>query len=198
VRIFRAKAITKPSDELHATSADFCRIFEDEMDPLYLLSLLLTANRELAEKCFVRGLEDSKGGSPVFKEWARAWARRTIIVNAIRMIGPRPQKRGADTAPAPAPKDLELPQELAAVAGLPAFERFVFVMSTLEGYSERDCRLLLDCSNSDIVRARMSALTQIGHSAEDQEKIANKTESQPESAESVVSHSFLSHLAVSA
>lgn len=198
MRIFRAKAITKPSNELHATSADFCRIFEDEMDPLYLLSLLLTADRERAEKCFVRGLEDSKGGSPVFKDWARAWARRTIIVNAIRMIGPRPQRKGADGLGISACADLGLPQELAAVAGLPAFERFVFVMSMLESYSERDCRLLLDCSAADIASARMSALTQLGHSAEDRDKVVNKTESQPKSGESVVAHAFLSHLAVSA
>jgi len=49
------------------------------MDSLCLLSFLLTGEPSLAEKCFVRGLEDSRKGNPVFNEWAVSWARRTII-----------------------------------------------------------------------------------------------------------------------
>jgi DNA-directed RNA polymerase specialized sigma24 family protein len=130
------------------------------MDRLYRLSLLLTADPELAEKCFVRGLEDSRTGNPVFKEWARSWARRTIITNAIRMVGPRP---GVSQ---PVPQDVNgLSAELAAVLGLDPFDRFVFVMSVLEGYSDRDCRLLLDCSSSDIGQARARALQHLGDAA---------------------------------
>src|ERR1700721_3575477 len=58
-------------------------------NPLLLLSFLLTGDRDLAEKCFVGGLRMSSEGNPVFKEWAHSWARRTIILNAIRMIRPR-------------------------------------------------------------------------------------------------------------
>ena len=60
------------------------------MNSLYLLSFLLTADREKAEQCFVSGLEDAVEGNPVFKEWARSWARRVIILNAVRVINPRP------------------------------------------------------------------------------------------------------------
>jgi hypothetical protein len=35
-------------------------------------------------------LEDAVEGNPVFKEWARSWARRVIIVNAVRAINPQP------------------------------------------------------------------------------------------------------------
>ena len=49
------------------------------MNRLYLLAFLLTADHTTAEKCFVWGLEDSKKGNLVFKEWAQSWARRTII-----------------------------------------------------------------------------------------------------------------------
>jgi hypothetical protein len=69
---------------------DFGRIFTQEMNGLYLLSLLLTADREKAEQCFVSGLEDSVEGNPVFKEWARSWAQRTIIQNAVKVIHPHP------------------------------------------------------------------------------------------------------------
>src|SRR3984885_10550036 len=75
----------------YATSTDFCRIFESDMNRLYLLAFLLTTDHASAEKCFVSGLEDSKTGSVVFKDWAQSWARRTIIASAIRMTHPRPQ-----------------------------------------------------------------------------------------------------------
>ena len=77
----------------YATSADFCRIFESDMNRLYLLAFLLTTDHVTAEKCFVLGLEDSKNGNLVFKDWAESWARRSIIANAIRMIHPAPATR---------------------------------------------------------------------------------------------------------
>src|SRR5882724_89709 len=83
-----AKQITRPAP--YATSDDFRRVFDEDMNSLYLLSYLLTADRDKAEQCFVSGLEDAVEGNPVFKEWARSWARRVIIINAVRTINPRP------------------------------------------------------------------------------------------------------------
>lgn len=152
---------TEPNDTSlrarYASASDFCRIFEDNMDHLYVLSLLLTADQDLAEKCFVGGLETARGSNAVFKEWAQSWARRTVITNAIRMISPRVE--GAADGRSGDVKGL--PPELAAVTRLKTFDRFVFVMSVLEGYSERDCRLMLDCSSSDIARARTGTLQQL-------------------------------------
>jgi hypothetical protein len=59
----------------YASNGDFHRIFKEEKDSLYRLSFLLTADQEKAHQCLVSGLEDSMKGSPVFKEWARLWAR---------------------------------------------------------------------------------------------------------------------------
>jgi hypothetical protein len=70
----------------YASSFDFCRIFHQQMDSLYLLPFLLTLDREKAEQCFVSGLEDSAKGNRVFKEWAHAWARRTIIISRTRCV----------------------------------------------------------------------------------------------------------------
>ncbi|HUO15466.1 MAG TPA: hypothetical protein VMX38_10810 [Verrucomicrobiae bacterium] len=161
MKIFGAKRTKRSSSELYASRADFCRIFEDHVDRLYLLSLLLTADPELAEKCFVRGLEDSKKSNPVFKEWAQSWARRTIITNAIRMIGPRPGISSPFTRGSRGKKIRGLPEKLASIIELPQFERFVFVMSVLEGYAARDCRLLLNCSNFDVAQGRVQALQQL-------------------------------------
>jgi hypothetical protein len=159
----------------YATGADFCRIFEEDMSPLYLLSFLLTGDQAMAESCFVRGLEDSAKGGPVFKEWARSWARRTIIQSAIQMIGPQPtdSRMSTATSDGSAGHVVSGPAEIAAVVELPSFERFVFVLSVLERYSDQDCSLLLKCTRGDVFAARGRAVQKIGRSAELQPKLAN-------------------------
>ena len=82
-----AKHIIGPTP--YASRGDFCRIFYEEIDNLYRLSFLLTADADKAERCFVSGLEDSLKGNRVFKEWARSWARRAIIQNAVRVVNPQ-------------------------------------------------------------------------------------------------------------
>ena len=72
----------------YAIPADFCRIFEHDMNRLYLLSYLLTADHRMAETCFVRGLEDATRSNRVFREWAGSWARRMIIQDAIQTVRP--------------------------------------------------------------------------------------------------------------
>jgi DNA-directed RNA polymerase specialized sigma24 family protein len=137
------------------------------MKGLYLLSFLLTADREKAEQCFVSGLEDAVNGNPVFKEWARSWARRVIIQNAVRAINPRPvEKSGRLSSASLSSNEKTLPAaqqvEIAAVLGLEPFERFVYVMTVLERYSDQDCSLLLGCARRDVLAARSRALQQIG------------------------------------
>jgi hypothetical protein len=155
------------SPEPYARSNDFCRIFYEEPDGLYLLSFLLTAEREKAEQCFVSGLEDAVKGSPVFKEWARSWARRMIIQNAVRVINLRPMVENAPSRINGSGKTREGEQpEIAAVLELGAFERFVYVMSVLERYSDQDCSILLGCVRRDVIAARIRGLQQIGSAME--------------------------------
>jgi DNA-directed RNA polymerase specialized sigma24 family protein len=156
-----AKHIT--SSIPYANTDDFCRIFNEEKGELYLLSFLLTANREKAEQCFVSGLEGSINGNSVFKEWARSWARRAIIQCAVRVINPRPMEEGAPSMFSRSGNALPTEQEeIAAVLELRPFERFVYVMSVLEGYSVQDCSVLLGYPRRDVVEARIRALQQIG------------------------------------
>ena len=173
MNIFGTKRTDTSLHLLYASSTDFCRIFETDMTGLYLLALLLTANSELAEKCFVLGLQDSKSGNPVFKQWAQSWARRTIITNAIRTVAPHPDNNASHPASGLGPQNTRLPAELVAVFGLQTFDRFAFVMSVLEGYSERECRLLLNCSSTDLAQARIRALQQLGSLAERCRKAEN-------------------------
>src|SRR5215467_13915150 len=124
------------SPNAYATAVDFERIFTKDMSALYLLSFLLIADGDKAEECFVAGIGESTRRTRVFKAWARSWARRTIIQCAIRLIAPRQQSQSGVRKPT-AMRTLDalplvLQAEVSAILELPPFERFVFIMSTLE------------------------------------------------------------------
>jgi hypothetical protein len=158
----------------YATCKDFRQIFSEDMAGLHLLAYLLTADMAKAEQCFVAGLEDSIHGNLVFKQWARAWSKRGIIQNAIKMVKP--------TVGRPATiQEITLPQQSAVGADNPLvsviiqwtpFERFVFVMSVLEGYSVRECSTLLICRDQDVIMAKSEVL--------------HRLDKEPERAESVL------------
>jgi hypothetical protein len=139
----------------YTVSEDFFKVFKEDVEGLYLLSLMLMADHEKAEQCFVGGLEDSVNGNSVYKQWARSWARRRIIQCAIRTIAPVLQHADDEL-------NVEAESEgnpaLAAILHLATFERFVFVMSTLEGYSDQECSILLGCSRGEVITARTQAL----------------------------------------
>jgi len=155
---------SKERTTTYATGGDFCRIFREDMVSLYSLALMLAGDAEKAEQLFVTGLEDSSANSPVFKEWARSWARRTIVKNAVRLITPGTGEVGGAKA---ARKDSaipalpELPAEMYAVLTLSAFERFAFILSVLEGYSDQDSALLLGSTRQALIAARVRAEQQI-------------------------------------
>jgi DNA-directed RNA polymerase specialized sigma24 family protein len=145
----------------YALPSDFCKVFVDHLDDLYTLSLLLTADHEKAGQCFVSGLEDCTQANPVFREWARSWARRMVIKNAIRMTSPLWKQ--TDT-PAWITEPLsEVNATVSAITSLRPFDRFVYVLSVLENYSDRECWMLLDCTAERVVRARVRALQRLGN-----------------------------------
>jgi DNA-directed RNA polymerase specialized sigma24 family protein len=165
--MFGKEKIRNDTAEQYATRSEFCRIFEKDMDILYLLSFLLTGDRVIAEQCFVGGLDIAREENQVFKEWAESWARRAIILNAIRTVRPREAADGkqsaSDSSAGNALTDLG---EFAGVVDLPAFERFAFVISVLERYSDQECSLLLGCTRSDVAKARTRALERLGKSVD--------------------------------
>lgn len=144
----------------YAAAADFGEIFTEEMHSLYLLSFLLTGDKDKAEQCFVGGLGECLEGMGAFMEWARLWARRAIIGQAILMIKPAPE--ATDQSPLVRVKQAPVPSPnnniLAAIVSLCDFERFVFVMSILERISDGDCLTFLRCSRRDLALARELAV----------------------------------------
>lgn len=152
----------------YATASDYCRIFQEDMSNLYSLAFLLTADSSKAEECFVSGLERCSEGNQVFKEWARSWARRTIIKGAVRLADLHSTSTNASSNPATnvAPALPGLRAEMSAILSLPPLERFAFVTSVLEGYTDRDSALLLGCTQPSLVAARTRAIQQIAKPAE--------------------------------
>jgi DNA-directed RNA polymerase specialized sigma24 family protein len=151
----------------YASREDFHTIFSEHLTELYQLSFLLTRDPAKAERCLVSGIEDCVTGNRVFREWARSWAKRTIVQNAIRELKPRPIHSNSPLSEAILPDIDQLLSgpgghfAMDAVLGLEDFERFVFVMSVLEHYSEHDCGLLLGCSAREVREARSRALKKL-------------------------------------
>jgi hypothetical protein len=102
----------------------------------------------------------------VFRDWARSWARRTIVQNAIRILTPRKDHSAvADVLCGPVSCSFAQTPEagyaIGSILRLKDFERFVFVMSVLEKYSDQACAVLLGCSRQDIGETRMKALVDV-------------------------------------
>ena len=120
----------------YASREDFQTIFSEHLNDLYQLSFLLTRDPAKAERCFVSGIEDCVTGNRVFREWARSWAKRTIVQNAIRELKPRPSHSNSPLSGAIFPEIGQLWSgpgghfHIDAVLGLEDFERFVFVLSS--------------------------------------------------------------------
>jgi hypothetical protein len=156
----------------YATSEDFCRVFREDLDTLYQLSFLMTGDHEKAEKCFLAGLEDCYRANHVLRDWALCWAKRTIIRNAIRELQPRSHGDSSSSAESVFRYRGKLPNirgghfKTASVLALEDLERFVFVISVLERYSDRDCAVLLGCSHPKVRQVRTQAISNIVNSGQ--------------------------------
>jgi hypothetical protein len=156
----RVRSVGKVRDD-YAAHSDFCAVFLQQLDRLYSLALILTGDELRAEQCLLAAL-DSCAGNLVFKESAVFWSGRAVIKTAIRSMSPAPfgPARRSLLGNRSNPK-FDPDVSIECVLEQPAFDRFVFVMSVLEGYSDRDCALLLGCSCADVVETRIRTFQQI-------------------------------------
>ena len=158
--------------DVYASREDFRAIFNEDLKQFYQLSFLLTRDTAKAERCLVVGLEECVKGNPVFREWARSWAKRVIVQNAIREMKPRPIHSNSllsdisfsDIYQLSGAPDRHFALE--AVLNLEDFGRFVFIMSVLEHYSDHDCALLLGCSVKEILESRARTLRELMESSQ--------------------------------
>ncbi len=162
MRICNRKRVANSETRKYASARDFCRVFAHDMNVLYRLSFLLTADHQKAEQCFIAGVEDSVNNNRVFRGRARAWAKRIIIQNAVRALNPRPRQQEISSLSGPGLHTIpDRDHAISRVLALKDFERFVFVIAVLEGRSEQECAQLLDCSIQEVRAARLRATVQI-------------------------------------
>jgi hypothetical protein len=146
----------------YAKHADFCDVFRSDTKPLYLLAFLLTANHKESEQCFVSTVDEGFKEQAVFKEWARSWVKRRLIENAIKIVSPASARNGRKRDLWSAgQRETHRECEIDNVTNLDRFERFVFVMSILERYSNWDCSLVLGCSMNRVALARIMTLRRL-------------------------------------
>jgi DNA-directed RNA polymerase specialized sigma24 family protein len=153
----------------YATRIDFCRVLRANIKPLYLLAFLLTANHAVAQECVIETVDAVMDEQRVFREWGTGWIKRTLIRTAISKVfaeeagissprrTPTPTKEKTGE-PSCGSSKAELEATIISVTSLPLLDRFVFVMSVLEGYSVRECSVLLNCSPTAVLEARIHAL----------------------------------------
>jgi hypothetical protein len=150
----------------YATATDFFDTFTEQLDSLYLLSLLLTADKTKAEECFACAMQDCVDGIGVFKGWELSSARQAVLKHAIEMIKPMPEH--PESLPSLSFEVADTSAEngsFAAIISLAAFERFVFVMLILERRSDLECAILLRSSREDITIARTLAFKRLATGA---------------------------------
>ena len=159
-------------EKRYATRGEFLKIFDEDMNSLYQLSFLLTGDDQKGERCFVAGIEDCVKENRVFREWARAWAKRVIVEKAIRELHPRWSHSNSSVLVRAVFSHNQQSSgpighfDIDAVLGLADFERFVFVLCVLERYREHECALLLGCSASEVRDARTRAIEELASSGE--------------------------------
>ncbi len=141
----------------YATKSDFSRVLTAEMDRLYLLAFLLTADHALAEQSFTTVAENAFSAKPVFKGWVHSWLRREVAKTALELLANKSAEKTADHWFGNDKKDFAIRM----VTQLDPPLRSVFVLSVLEGYSIKECALLLDASTSSVLEVKNRALAAI-------------------------------------
>lgn len=132
----------------YAEKEDFVWLFGRERSELQKLAVLLTANRESAQRSVAYAFHDCVTNGSVFRLWIRIWARRMVIRNAI--IEAMEHTR-APLATTNEDTDVELTGLSEAdfanlgtgydsILALPKFERFVCPVLAIAGTSRRPQR----------------------------------------------------------
>jgi hypothetical protein len=138
----------------NANPAEYWELISGQMNILYLLSFLLTADKTRAEQCLDQALDDFVEGFEDFVDWSRTRGRDAVLKYAICMMKPdaegtQDEMDFSDTAHFP-----DGNQNFGVIAGLPTFERFVFVVTGLYGRSDTECAKLLATTRWEVSIAR--------------------------------------------
>ena len=106
-------------------------------------------------------LDNCLNGAGVAPGWEYSWAKRCVIKNAIRLVGPGLYSTVANARESGTRRCCHEHPAISNILALRNFERIVFVMTVLEQYSDRDSATLLRCVTQTIREARVQALRHI-------------------------------------
>jgi len=141
------------------TAAHFVRRVSEQMQSLQLLSLLLTGDPTRAEKCFIAAIDEYAEQDGAFVEWGQLSARRAVCRHAVKIMQPAPDRTDVLTADC-CKGDVEMTgsSPFGGILSLDTLERFVYVITVLEGQPDRDCADLLRCTPRDVEIGRAIAV----------------------------------------
>ena len=149
----------------YATDDDFEQLFVAEITDFFRLSLQLTANVEKAGRCLIHAMRDCFGKSTISRGFARVWARRMIIRNAIHLVlgidNDTARETGSELHLQPSKCGIVELRESVAILELPDFDRLSFVICALERLAILDCALLMRSSPNDVNAAIMRAKNRV-------------------------------------
>jgi DNA-directed RNA polymerase specialized sigma24 family protein len=171
----------------YASRADFQDVFTTHMPQLYLLALLLVGDEVKAEQCFVGAIEDCLTRNLVFKEWVYSCSRRLVVRRAIQMSLPIQQDFHEDQVRTQAAVSPATDRWVTDILRLPLFERFVYVLSVLERYSDRECSVSLVCTPQQVIAARTRAMQRIAEFNKHTSAHLHRQPYQPETRDVVAS-----------
>jgi hypothetical protein len=134
----------------HISAAKYSATIMDQMNCLYLLSYLVTADRQVAEHCLTRALAEYVEGQIGFLAWAENEGRLAVLRQAIRSVRPVLKQVRWLNCSEMMPSVATAHQPFAVITSLSPFERFAFVMCTIENLPEDDSAGLLNCTVEDL------------------------------------------------
>ena len=143
----------------YATEDDFNQLFTAEVNDFFRLSLQLTADARKADRCLTLAMKDCSGAKTIFRDFARVWARRMVIRNAIHLLQSIDSDSACDEQSSGLQNENHL--KMTPVLGPPEFDRLAFVICVLEHFSIQDCALLLRKSPKDVNEAIARAENQL-------------------------------------
>src|ERR1700693_3358297 len=88
--MLKSVKIVDEGETSYAAVVDCVRSFDEEMRSLYLLSFLLTADHDTAERCLISAMGECEEGTGVM-DWPCSSIRCAVLKHAIGIIMPAPE-----------------------------------------------------------------------------------------------------------
>jgi hypothetical protein len=132
----------------------YWELISAEMNVLYVLSFLLTAHKETADHCLEQTLDGFVEGVDDFLDWARTRGHEAVLEHAIFMMKPDPDATEGEMDLSDGLFPSAGDHLFGAIAAMPAFRRFVFVITTIYGKSNTECARLLGTARREVTITR--------------------------------------------